>query len=57
MATRNYANETNWAAKKYGTLSARLDKDLVDAFKAALNTNETTYAEWLRTRILEYLGN
>lgn len=57
MATRNYANETNWAAKKYGALSARLDKELVDRFKAALNAKGIVFAEWLRQRVNEELDS
>ena len=48
---RNYAKEANWAAGKYTRLSAQLDKDLVEQFKAKLKAKNLTYAGWLRNRI------
>jgi len=53
---RNYEKESQWAAKKYGQLAARLDKDMVNAFKEKLKASNETYADWLHKRITEYLG-
>lgn len=55
MATRNYANEAVWEAQVYRRLTAKLDKDLVEKFKAKLSEDGQSYAGWLRDRIIEYL--
>lgn len=52
---RNYAKESNWAAGKYGRLSAQLDKSLVEEFKSKLESQNLSYASWLKDRIKEYM--
>ncbi len=52
---RNYGNEINWAAQKYGRLEAKLDKQIVEDFKAKLAADNLRYPEWLREQIKNYM--
>lgn len=53
---RNYVNESNWQRKKYIEIRAKIDRQTWERFKAVLEKNGIKYADWLRERIAEYLG-
>lgn len=53
---RNYAAEANWEAAKYARLQAKLDKQLVERFRAQLSEDGVKFTDWLRNRINDYLG-
>lgn len=53
---RNYVNESNWQRKKYIEIRAKIDRQAGERFKAVLEKNGIKYADWLRERIAEYLG-
>lgn len=57
MAKRNYAGEAKWEAEKYTRLVAKLDKTLVEKFKAKLSEQNQAYAGWLRDHIMDYLDS
>ena len=53
---RNYKKEADWQKDKYARLSAFVDKEAAEKLKEYLAQNGTTYADWLREKIKETIG-
>ena len=53
---RDYEKESAWRKKKYVRLVADVDAEIGERFKEKLAAGNLTYADWLRDKIKETIG-